>query len=238
MRTLLTSLSFVLLVLGLGGCGGPDREVDVLASSAGQGAAPVVHALTPDEQEALRFAIEDTVALSIEAGTVRSGQSLSHLLSPAGVSAQMLHAMATDEREAFDVRRMKAGNGWSLFSGPDGTPRHFAYTISSKEYVVFDLTDQGRARRGQFPSETRRGYVEGEVRGSLYQVLEDEGHSTTLALAMSQVMPGPSTSAASRPATDSASSTTGIGWTGRPWACRVSWPPSSCTAAGTSPPML
>lgn len=187
MRTLLTSLSFVLLVLGLGGCGGPDREVDVLASSAGQGAAPVVHALTPDEQEALRFAIEDTVALSIEAGTVRSGQSLSHLLSPAGVSAQMLHAMATGEREAFDVRRMKAGNDWSLFSGPDGTPRHFAYTISSKEYVVFDLTDQGRARRGQFPSETRRGYVEGEVRGSLYQVLEDEGHSTTLALAMSQV---------------------------------------------------
>ena len=187
MRTLLTSLSFVLLVLGLGGCGGPDREVDVLASSTGQGAAPVAPALTPNEQEALRFAIEDTVTLSVEAGTVRSGQSLSHLLSPAGVSAQMLHAMATGEREAFDVRRMKAGNDWSLFSGPDGTPRHFAYTISSKEYVVFDLTDQGRARRGQFPSETRRGYVEGEVRGSLYQVLEDEGHSTTLALAMSQV---------------------------------------------------
>ena len=187
MRTLFTPLSFVLLVLGLGGCGGPDREVDVLASSTGQGAAPVAPALTPNEQEALRFAIEDTVTLSVEAGTVRSGQSLSHLLSPAGVSAQMLHAMATGEREAFDVRRMKAGNDWSLFSGPDGTPRHFAYTISSKEYVVFDLTDQGRARRGQFPSETRRGYVEGEVRGSLYQVLEDEGHSTTLALAMSQV---------------------------------------------------
>jgi murein DD-endopeptidase MepM/ murein hydrolase activator NlpD len=188
MRTLLTPLSFVLLVLCLGSCGGPDREVDVLASSTGQGAAPVATALTPDEQEALRFAIEDTVVLSVEAGTVRSGQSLSHLLSPAGVSAQMLHAMATGEREAFDVRRMKAGNDWSLFSGPDGTPRHFAYTISSKEYVVFDLlTDQGRARRGQFPSETRRGYVEGEVRGSLYQVLEDEGHSTTLALAMSQV---------------------------------------------------
>lgn len=187
MRTLLTPLSFVLLVLCLGSCGGPDREVDVLASSTRQGAAPVAPALTPDEQEALRFAIEDTVVLSVEAGTVRSGQSLSHLLSPAGVSAQMLHAMATGEREAFDVRRMKAGNDWSLFSGPDGTPRHFAYTISSKEYVVFDLTDQGRARRGQFPSETRRGYVEGEVRGSLYQVLEDEGHSTTLALAMSQV---------------------------------------------------
>ncbi|MEC8759557.1 MAG: hypothetical protein VXX70_08400, partial [Bacteroidota bacterium] len=76
MRTLLTPLSFVLLVLCLGSCGGPDREVDVLASSTGQGAAPVAPALTPDEQEALRFAIEDTVVLSVEAGTVRSGQSL------------------------------------------------------------------------------------------------------------------------------------------------------------------
>lgn len=187
MRTVPTPLFPVLLILGLVSCGGPDREVDVLASSTGQGTAPAAPVLTPDETEALRFAIEDTVALRVEAGTVRSGQSLSHLLSPAGVSAQLLHAMATEERDVFDVRRMKAGNDWSLFSGPDGSPRHFAYTISSKQYVVFDLTNQGRARRGEFPSETRRGYVEGEVRGSLYQVLEDAGHSTTLALAMSQV---------------------------------------------------
>lgn len=187
MRTVPTPLFPVLLILGLVSCGGPDREVDVLASSTGQRTAPAAPVLTPDETKALRFAIEDTVALRVEAGTVRSGQSLSHLLSPAGVSAQLLHAMATEERDVFDVRRMKAGNDWSLFSGPDGSPRHFAYTISSKQYVVFDLTNQGRARRGEFPSETRRGYVEGEVRGSLYQVLEDAGHSTTLALAMSQV---------------------------------------------------
>ena len=187
MRTVPSPLFPVLLILGLVSCGGPDREVDVLASSTGQGSAPAAPVLTPDETEALRFAIEDTVALRVEAGTVRRGQSLSHLLSPAGVSAQLLHVMATEERDVFDVRRMKAGNDWSLFSGPDGSPRHFAYTISSKQYVVFDLTNQGRARRGEFPSETKRGYVEGEVRGSLYQVLEDAGHSTTLALAMSQV---------------------------------------------------
>ena len=102
-------------------------------------APPAEPVLTPGEKEAQRFAIADTVVLEVTAGEVRSGQSLSHILAPAGVSAAQLHRMATDQKAVFDVRRMKAGNGWSLFSGPDGAPRHFAYTISSKEYVVFDL---------------------------------------------------------------------------------------------------
>ena len=101
MRTVPTPLFPVLLILGLVSCGGPDREVDVLASSTGQRTAPAAPVLTPDETKALRFAIEDTVALRVEAGTVRSGQSLSHLLSPAGVSAQLLHVMATEERDVF-----------------------------------------------------------------------------------------------------------------------------------------
>ena len=189
MRPLLSSLlSMLLLSCGLWSCSGDGPgQREVLASAGSRQAKPAEPVLTTGEKEAQRFAIADTVALEVTAGEVRSGQSLSHILAPAGVSAAQLHGMATDQKSVFDVRRMKAGNDWSLFSGPDGSPRHFAYTISSKEYVVFDLTDQGQARRGQFPSETRRGYVEGEVHGSLYQVLEDEGHSTTLALAMSQV---------------------------------------------------
>ncbi len=143
--------------------------------------------LTIDEQEAQRFGLPDSVALRVESGTVRSGQSLSHLLSPAGVGAQVLHRIATDQREVYDVRRMKAGQDWRLFRGPDGRARHFVYLINRKDYVVFDLDAEGRARKGAFPSETRRDFVEGEVQGSLYQVLDNEGHSTTLALAMAQV---------------------------------------------------
>ena len=143
--------------------------------------------LTLDQLEAQRFGLPDTVALRVETGTVRSGQSLSHLLSPAGVGPQTLHRIATEERDVFDVRRMKAGQDWRLFRGPDGRAHHFAYLINRKDYVVFDLVQNGSARKGAFPSETRRDFVEGEVQGSLYQVLEDAGHTTTLALAMSQV---------------------------------------------------
>ena len=51
----------------------------------------------------------------------------------------------------------------------------------------FALTGDKSARRSRYPSQTRRSYVQGEVQGSLYQSLEDAGHTTTLAYAMSGV---------------------------------------------------
>lgn len=186
------SAFLVLTVLAalLSGCGPSDQSAgDARALAHGETARSGATAseLTMDQLEAQRFGLPDTVALRVETGTVRSGQSLSHLLTPAGVGPQTLHRIATEERDVYDVRRMKAGQDWRLFRGPDGRPRHFAYLINRKDYVVFDLNQGGSVRKGAFPSETRRDFVEGEVQGSLYQVLEDAGHTTTLALAMSQV---------------------------------------------------
>ena len=188
LRTLLPIL--FLLSLGILGCGNPGGEASGALAVGGRTVAnevPAAPALSPDQKEAVRFALPDSVALQVESGTVRSGQSLSHILSPAGVGPQVLYRIATEQRDVFDVRRMKAGQDWRLFRGPEGAALHFAYLVNRKEYVVFDLGSGGEARRGAFPSETRRGFVEGEVQGSLYQVLEDAGHSTTLALAMAQV---------------------------------------------------
>jgi len=182
---LLTLTAVAALLCNCGTSGEADGNPTALAVRA-KAEAPEP-TLTFDEQEAQRFGLPDSVALRVESGTVRSGQSLSHLLSPAGVGAQVLHRIATDQREVYDVRRMKAGQDWRLFRGPDGSARHFVYLINRKDYVVFDLDAEGRARKGAFPSETRRDFVEGEVQGSLYQVLDNEGHSTTLALAMAQV---------------------------------------------------
>lgn len=185
---LLTCLSMMLLVCGWHGCSGGGASINTpLAVMGANNSGLKQAALTPEQEEARRFGLDDTLELTVESGTVKKGQSLSHILSPVGVSAQQLHGIATTQKETFDVRRMKEGHDWSLFLAKNGDPQHFAYTINAKEYVVFDLTEGGQSRRGHFPSETRRGYVEGVVQGSLYQVLEDQGHSTTLALAMAQL---------------------------------------------------
>ena len=185
---LLTCLPVLLIVCSWIGCsGGASKNTAFAVLEVANKSGLKQASLTPAQEQAKRFGLDDSLQLTVESGKVKKGQSLSHILSPVGVSAQQLHQIATKQKETFDVRRMKEGHDWSLFFTKDGAPKHFAYTINAKEYVVFDLTGGGQNRRGHFPSETRRGYVEGAVQSSLYQVLEDQGHSTTLALAMAQL---------------------------------------------------
>ncbi len=189
MRTPSGSLFFFgLLSLSLWGCGGPEvgtNSASLMANAQIELAAPAV--LSRTEKQMDRFAMSREENFEVTSGQVRKGQSLSHVLSPLGVSGQTLHRIATVDKETFDVRRMRPGKEWHLFHTPDGEPRFFAYTITAKEYVVFDLSEAGGARRGKFPSQTRRRFIEGEVNSSLSQTLEDAGHSTTLALATAQV---------------------------------------------------
>lgn len=189
MRQPLVQLSFFLLTLTFWGCqstgDGPQTE---LTSNAVPSAAQAPAVLSPLELQANRFSIEGAEHLRVSSGKVGKGQSLSHVLSPYGVSGQTLHRIATKNKGVFDVRRIRPGKEWHLFrSAEDQEPKHFAYAITAKEYVVFDLEEGGSARRGKFPTETRRRYVEGEVSGSLSQTLENAGHSATLALSTAQV---------------------------------------------------
>ena len=174
----------------LAGCGDPQAEGENAPLLAfGRSAVEAKPPLTLEESLAEQFDLySDSVAWTTEYGEVRSGQSLSHILSPFGVSGATLHHIATEHREVFDVRRMRQGKDWWLFrTAEDSVPRQFAYGINDREYVVFELTGEKSVRRGRYPSETRRSYVQGEVMGSLYQSLEDAGHTTTLAYAMSNV---------------------------------------------------
>jgi murein DD-endopeptidase MepM/ murein hydrolase activator NlpD len=185
-------LPFFLVTLVFLGCGNGDDGGLATAGNVGLAglaapAAPPV-TLTPLQEQAKRFSIGQDEPLVLESGKVGKGQSLSHLLSPLGVSGQTLHRIATENKDVFDVRRIRPGKEWHLFRSADNqAPQHFAYAISTKAYVVFDLSEDGGARRGTFPTEIRRRFVEGEVSGSLSQTLENSGHSATLALSTAQV---------------------------------------------------
>ena len=175
------------LFVGCGSDQGASDNGTLLAF--GRSAVEAKPPLTAEESLAEQFGLHsDSVSWFTEYGEVRSGQSLSHILSPFGVTSATLHHIATEHRELFDVRRMRQGKDWWLFrSAGDSIPRQFVYGIDDREYVVFALTGDKSARRSRYPSQTRRSYVQGEVQGSLYQSLEDAGHTTTLAYAMSGV---------------------------------------------------
>jgi len=186
--------SFFLVILAVGavmtGCSSGEQGDTSVQAKGRLGFAPIEDGripLSPVEEQAVRFGLSTEETLKLESGKVGKGQSLSHILSPRGIDTQTLHRIATEERELFDVRRIRAGKEWHLFSSAgDDSPRYFAYAISDREYVVFNLQSEG-GNTGSFPVDTRRLFAEGSVEGSLYQALENAGHSPNLALAMSQV---------------------------------------------------
>lgn len=179
----------LMLLMGVwSGCGDA-MQSDTSAPLLSFIAPSVQERVSEEEKMADRFGLDtDSLEWLVTEGLVRSGQSLSHLLSPEGVSPSTLHHIATEHRDEYDVRRMREGRPWWLFySKEDSTAQHFVYGIDEREYVVFDLHGDLGVSRGRYPTETRRKYVAGEVLGSLYQTLEDAGHTTTLAYSMSQV---------------------------------------------------
>ena len=72
-------------------------------------------------------------------GTVRPNQFLADLLSGYNVDYAVIDNLARNYRHVFDVRRIKAGNPYTLLCAPDSllTAQYFIYEIDYTEYVVF-----------------------------------------------------------------------------------------------------
>lgn len=125
----------------------------------------------------------------VDSGRVISGQSLSHLLSPAGLSASAITGIATRSRPSYDVRSMRAGNPWWLAFQKDSatTPAFLVYQRNGMDYAVFNLQPPYGVRLDRFPSDTLVERAQGTIKEALYLDLERVGAPTTLALSMANV---------------------------------------------------
>ena len=127
------------LVLGCGGGSGSARG----SSGGGLFSAPA------EPEPTMRFGVvwDDLV---VDSGKVTSGQSLSHLLDPAGIGPGRIATLAANSRKTWDVRYMKAGHRWWLASetvrdSADAearlVPKWFIYERNPKDYALFSLGD-------------------------------------------------------------------------------------------------
>ena len=125
----------------------------------------------------------------IQTGHVEKNQVLSQILSPFGISALQMDAIANNSREVFDVRRIKPKKQWHLLQGKDSsnTPQYFIYESSPRDYYVFQLQDSIYCWKGQHPTEKTLRYIEGEIDGSLYQTIADQGAPTILTLELADL---------------------------------------------------
>ncbi|MGY8941832.1 MAG: peptidoglycan DD-metalloendopeptidase family protein [Flavobacteriales bacterium] len=125
----------------------------------------------------------------VDSGEVKSGQSLSHLLSPAGLSAGAIANIAESSKPTYDVRSMRAGQPWWMAYREDSsqTPAFFIYQRNPMDYAVFPLDSPYGVKLGTLPTDTVIERAKGVIQEALYLDLERSGAPTSLALSMASV---------------------------------------------------
>jgi murein DD-endopeptidase MepM/ murein hydrolase activator NlpD len=125
----------------------------------------------------------------VDSGVVASGQSLSHILSPAGMSAGEITLLAQATQSDYDVRNMRSGKSWWIAYDLDSSASaaHFIYQRNAREYARFSLQEPYGVALESLPADTLIQRTKGTIENSLYVDLDRLGAPTTLALAMANV---------------------------------------------------
>ncbi len=128
-------------------------------------------------------------SFTIENGKVKNNQYLSQILNARGVSMGTIDKIARKSKSVFDVRKIKSGENFAIFSTRDSfpEPKYFVYENSAVEYTIFELTDTFGIYQGEKEVETRLSTACGEVESSLWNAMVENGQDPILALELSKI---------------------------------------------------
>lgn len=121
----------------------------------------------------------DTLSLSVD--TIQEGQTLSDLLTMAGVEASELYTITQTADEIMDLRALRAGRTYTIVEDADTEgPDFFVYQPSVYEYIRLDLRGAGLSERVKLPVETQIATAGGRIESSLWNAMVGNGHSFEL----------------------------------------------------------
>lgn len=128
-------------------------------------------------------------SFTIETGKVKANQYLSQILNARGVGMATIDKIARKSKSVFDVRKIKSGENYSIFSTRDSVAKakYFVYENSKVEYTVFALTDSLEIYQGEKEVLTQLKTIQGEVESSLWNAMVDKGQNPILAFEISKI---------------------------------------------------
>lgn len=125
----------------------------------------------------------------VDYGFVKPNQSLSVILGNHGLSIGDVYRLSEKSKDVFDVRKIKSGQAYAVFSTKDSVPEtsFFVYEEDPKSYVVFDLRGEYNVTKGQNPVEWKRKEVRGIVESSLWVAMQKYDTDPQLAVVLSNI---------------------------------------------------
>ncbi|MDZ7848285.1 MAG: peptidoglycan DD-metalloendopeptidase family protein [Owenweeksia sp.] len=119
---------------------------------------------------------------------VEKGESFGNILLNYGVDYSVIHHIANEFKDIFDVRYLRSGRPYSLFcenSNNSKVARYMVYQPTPVDYYVFDLSDSAQVKEGHKEVTTRVREVSGVINSSLYESLMENGASPQLVVELS-----------------------------------------------------
>ena len=120
---------------------------------------------------------------------VKKNQFFSQILTKYGINYANIDKMARDGKEIFDVRKLRAGKSYTIFTTNDTleTAQIVVYEINKIEYIVYDLRDNLKIYRAKKPVTVETKTASGVITSSLYLTLEQQGYNPELAIVLSEI---------------------------------------------------
>lgn len=119
---------------------------------------------------------------------VERGESFGNILLNYGVDYSVIHRIAEDFKDVFDVRYIRSGRPYAIFcdaGDSSRTARYMVYQPSEIDYYIFDLSDSIRVEEGHKEVSVRVAETSGIITSSLYESLIENGASPQLVIELS-----------------------------------------------------
>ena len=167
---------FLIVLLFLFSCGGGNKDTDSKKEPP-----------KPAEPQYLYGICIDS--LDVKEGQVQKNEFLANILSREGVSYNTVDFIGRNQKDIFDVRKIRVGNKYTFLLSRDSIPqaKYWIYEIDRTNYAVFQLTDSLAAWRGEKEVISEVEHVGVEIKSSLWNAMAEAGCSVDLILELSDI---------------------------------------------------
>ena len=126
---------------------------------------------------------------NVNGSMIQRNELLASILELYNINDSTIKKLQEKSKYIYDVRKMKAGSQYTVFSSKDTTHKvcYFVYQPNAIDYVLYDLRDSVAVTTGKRQVTVRLETASGIINGSLYETFEKSGTDPSLVMKLADL---------------------------------------------------
>lgn len=126
--------------------------------------------------------------LEVNTITVKKGMTLTDILSSFNFSPLQIYNLKEEVKPVYDLSKIKSGQGFRVYSSPQGEVRCIEYDIDDENYLCIHKKDGSyQAEIKKFPFKIKKRMIWGMIEHNLISAISQQGEQVYLALSLAEI---------------------------------------------------